>query len=96
MDAAADEHELFDILTQNLVYSGADCDDDLPELDELFSQAPLPSDIDLGLPQDPWLNSLVQGTHEICKESDAQAETQRPSTFGPLVSESDIAGRQKA
>ena len=46
MDAAADEHELFDILTQNLVYSGADCDDDLPELDELFSQAPLPSDIE--------------------------------------------------
>ena len=93
MDAAADEYELFDILTQNLIYSGADDDDDLPEL---FSQVPLLSDIDLGLPQDPSLNSPVQGSHEICKESDAQAETHRPSRFGPLLSESDISGRQKA
>jgi hypothetical protein len=53
MAAAADEYELFDTLTKNLVYSGADGDDDLPEIDELFSQVPLSSDIDLGLPQDP-------------------------------------------
>ena len=90
MAAAADEYELFDTLTKNLVYSGADGDDDLPEIDELFSQVPLSSDIDLGLPQDPPWNSLFQGTHEICKELDAEAETQRPSRFGPLVSETDI------
>jgi hypothetical protein len=76
-----------------LVYSGADGDDDLHEIDELFSQVPLPSDIYFGLAQYTSLNSSV---HEISKELEAQAETQRPSRFGPLVSESDISRWQKA
>ena len=92
MTAAADKYELFDTLTQNLVYSGADGNDDLHEIDELFSQVPLPSDIYLGLAQYTSLNSSVR---EISKELEAQAETQRPSRFGPLVSESDIISLAK-
>ena len=94
------EDNLFDILTQNLVYSRADDDDELPEVDELFSQVPLPSDFDFGPPQDPSPSSSLQdSTPDIREWADAQAETQQPpstSRFGPLVSASDIVSRQKA
>ena len=39
----SDALDLFDILTQDLVHMGAD---ELPEVDQLFSQVPLPSDFD--------------------------------------------------
>ena len=75
-----------------MVYSRADDDDELPEVDELFSQVPLPSDFDVGPPQDPSpSSSLLDSTPDIRERADAQA-----SRFGPLVSASDIVSRQKA
>lgn len=92
--------DFFNILTQNLVYSEADGYDELPEVDQLFSQVLLPSEFDFGLLQPSPSESSVQEIEqsssvqetEICKELDAPAETLRPSRFGPLVSQSDIAG----
>ena len=85
---ATDIDDIFDLLTQDLVYTGADYEDELPEVDQLFSQVPLPSDFDFELQRDPPPSSAVQqGTRQ---NSGTQAKP-HPSRFGPLVSESDIA-----
>ena len=92
-DHDTQEDDLFDILTQNL---GANDDNELPEVDELFSQVPLLSDFEFGLPQDQ--SPLLDSTPDICEWTDVQAETQQPpcTRFGPLVSASNIVTWQKA
>ena len=80
---------LFDLLTQSLFDPGLD---DLPEVDPLFSQVPLPEDFEL----EP-VATMVTGSTDATDQTHVIADT-GPSNqrFGPLVSESDISKLQKA
>ena len=99
----AGEDDLFDIPTQNLVC--ADGYDELPIVDQLFSQVPLPAEFSFGsepsvercktVEQTSPMQETEETEREICEESVASAETTRSTRFGLLVSRSDIADRQK-
>ena len=53
MAASVEEaDDLFDILTQNLVYTVQDGEGAFPDVDELFSQVPLPSEFDISFAED--------------------------------------------
>ena len=84
-----DIDDIFHVLTHDLVLTGADDKDELPEVDELFSQVLLPPDFDFELHHNHLPSSAVQQETRQ-KELGVQTESQ-PSRFGPLVSKSDIA-----
>ena len=70
--------------------------DELPEVDKLFSQVPLPEDFEL----QPAATSIVSGepswtseTHQALTTANAQPSGQR---FGPIMAECGISKQQEA
>ena len=86
MAASVEEaDDLFDILTQNKVYTVPDGEGAFPDVDELFSQVPFPSEFDISLAEDSS-TPVSLGNHNGADNS----------RFAPIVSDSEVAARQRA
>ena len=86
MAASVEEaDDLFDILTQNLVYTVQDGEGAFPDVDELFSQVPLPLEFDFSLAED--------SSTPVSLRNHNGADNSR---FAPIVSDSEVAARQRA